>query len=165
MDWIAFSRVSYVSTPGEVSFAPFSMMNYGYTTACIAPLKGCLTNMEMGCWWFGCGDEPQIFSNSSVVCWFLTLKFTFFRSVAKGCPLYVIGATLLQMCQRLLATLWQICLQGSEGMGNPLKNAQRVFGTFVNSTHLPEGCQYPLVLCQRVLMNVKSSLQRVLDKL
>jgi hypothetical protein len=31
-------------------------------------------------------------------------------------------------------------LQGSEGLGKPLKNTQRVLATFVNSTHLPEGC-------------------------
>jgi hypothetical protein len=40
----------------------------------------------------------------------------------KVASLYVIGATLLQLCQRMLAAVLQICYRGSEGNGNPLAN-------------------------------------------
>jgi hypothetical protein len=36
---------------------------------------------------------------------------------------------------------------------------------FANSTYLPEGCQYPLILGQRVLITLWSNCQRVLDNL
>jgi hypothetical protein len=37
--------------------------------------------------------------------------------------------------------------------------------TFANSTYLPEGCQHPLILGQRVLIALQSNGQRVLDNL
>jgi hypothetical protein len=36
---------------------------------------------------------------------------------------------------------------------------------FANSTDLPEGSQYPLILCQRVLISLLNIFQRVLDNL
>jgi hypothetical protein len=50
-----------------------------------------------------------------------------------------------------LATLWQIL--------------QRVMATFANSTYLPEDCQHPLILDQRVFITLQNSCQRVLDNL
>jgi hypothetical protein len=35
--------------------------------------------------------------------------------------------------------------------------------TFANSTYLPEGCQYRLILGQRVLITLQNCCQRVLD--
>jgi hypothetical protein len=53
--------------------------------------------------------------------------------------------------KRVLATLWKI--------------HQRVLATFANSTYLPEGCQHPLIIGQRVLLTLQSNFQRVLDNL
>jgi hypothetical protein len=50
-------------------------------------------------------------------------------------------------------------------LGNPLTNSQRVLATFVSSTYLPEGCQHPLILSQRVMITLQSNFQRVLDNL
>jgi hypothetical protein len=36
--------------------------------------------------------------------------------------------------------------------------------TFANSKYFPEGCQYSLILGQRVLITLQSSFQKVLDK-
>jgi hypothetical protein len=62
-------------------------------------------------------------------------------------------------------------------VGNPLENLSQgarghwqLSGKFVigcqrfsNSTYLSEGCQYPLIFCQRVLITFQSSWQRVLE--
>ncbi len=108
------------------------------------------------------------------------MNFTFYRGIAERLPFcvqlgqpscncaigcwqtsgkFVTGgkrelATLLQICYRVfevLATLWQI--------------SQRVLAAFANSTYLPEGCQHPLILGQRVLITLQSSCQRVWDNL
>ncbi len=59
----------------------------------------------------------------SVTSWFSTLNFLLslvvFHRVAS---LFAVRATSLQMFKRLLATLWQICYRGSEGIGSPLAN-------------------------------------------
>ncbi len=66
---------------------------------------------EMGCWWNGLmkhhlvGDEPLIVRKLSCFLVF-TFEFYFLQSYCtKVALLYVIGATLWKMCQRLLATL------------------------------------------------------------
>jgi hypothetical protein len=101
------------------------------------------------------GDEPRIV--------FFYLNFTFFRVIERRLPpLRAIRATLLQIYHRLLATLWQICYRRkrvyatlwqifhrvSEVIGNPLANSSEVLATFMNSTYLPEGYQYPLILAR-----------------
>jgi hypothetical protein len=53
----------------------------------------------------------------------------------------------------------------SEVIGNPLTNSPDGIGNFANSTYLPEGCQHPLILGQRVLITLQSNCQRVLDSL
>ncbi len=94
--------------------------------------------------------------------------------------MYVIGVNLLQMCNRLLATLWQICYRGVRGHWQPSGKFvigcqrylatlwqihQRVLATFANSIYLPEGYQHSLILGQRVLVTLQSSCQRALDNL
>ncbi len=88
------------------------------------------------------------------------------RYCTKVAPLCAPGATLLQMCHRLLATLWQIFYKGCPRLLATLwQIPQRVLATFANSTYLPEGCQHPLILGQRVLIILQSNFQRVLDNL
>jgi hypothetical protein len=41
----------------------------------------------------------------------------------KAAPWYVNVSSLLKMFQRLLVTLWVICQEVSEGIGNPLENS------------------------------------------
>jgi hypothetical protein len=55
------------------------------------------------------------------------------------------------MCQRVLVTLRQI--------------PQKLLATFAKSTILSENCQYPLILCQRALSSLRSSLERVFNNL
>jgi hypothetical protein len=67
------------------------------------------------------GDETIIDFKTCLL--FLAFKFEFYflqRYCTKVALLYVIGETLLQMYQRLLATLWQIYYRGSEDIGNHL---------------------------------------------
>jgi hypothetical protein len=121
-------------------------------------------------------DEPLIVF-TTIHC-FLVFNFEFYvlqRYCTKVAPLCAIGAILLQMCLRLLATfwkncyrgkrvlatLWQICNRVSEVLGNLWQIPQRELATFANSNYLPEGCQHPLILGQRVLITLKSNCQRV----
>jgi hypothetical protein len=53
----------------------------------------------------------------------------------------------------------------SEVIGNLLTNPSEGLATFANSTYMPKGCQYPLILCQRVLIALHNSCQRVMDNL
>jgi hypothetical protein len=46
----------------------------------------------------------------------------------------------------------------SEVIGNPLTNPS---GNFANCTYLPEGCQYPLILGQRVLITSRAVVKEV----
>ncbi len=104
---------------------------------------------------------------------FLVFKFEFYflkRYCTNVAFLCAVGARLLECAKscwqpsgkfvtggkRVLATLWQICNRVSEITGNPLKNSPEgtVLATLVNSTYLPQGCQHPLDLGQRVLMSL-----------
>jgi hypothetical protein len=111
------------------------------------------------------GDEPLI----------VLLLIGFYLSILlssevlhRVAPLCAIGAILLQMCHRLLATLWQM-LQGLRGYWQPsgkfVIGYQRLLATFANSTYLQEGCQHPLIFGQRVLITLQSNCQMVLDNL
>jgi hypothetical protein len=78
-------------------------------------------------------------------------------------------ATLLQMCQMLLGTLWhwQSSDKFSTGYQRILATRcqipERALATFENSTYMSGGRQYPLILCQKVLITLQSSCQRVLN--
>ncbi len=83
----------------------------------------------------------------------------------------------LPLCVHLGQLFWNVpkvvsnplanFLQGVRGYRQPsgkfVKVCQRVLATFANSTFLPEGCQHPLILGQRVLIILQSNCQRVLD--
>ncbi len=96
-------------------------------------------------------------------------------------PLCIYSATLLQKCQMLLATLWQICYWGSESIVNWRPSSkyvigcqtilamlwpipQRALATFANSPYPSEGCQCHLILCKRALITLQSSCKRMLNK-
>ncbi len=69
------------------------------------------------------GDDPLIVFIT--ICCFLVFNFKFYflqRCCTKVVPLYVTGATLLQICQKLLTTLCKICYRGSEDIDNLLTN-------------------------------------------
>jgi hypothetical protein len=67
------------------------------------------------------GGEPLTVLSLSISSWFFNLEFQVLQEFCrKVASLYVISVTLLQMCLRLLATLWQICSKELEGIGNPL---------------------------------------------
>jgi hypothetical protein len=75
------------------------------------------------------GGEPMIVCKT--FCCHLVVNFEFYflqRYCMKVVPLYAIGATVLQMCQSLLATIKQICYGGSEGIDNPLAICFRIPG-------------------------------------
>jgi hypothetical protein len=55
------------------------------------------------------------------------------------------------------------CCRVSEGIGNPLKFLRGLL-TFGDRIYLSEGCQYPLSICQRVLITLYSILKRHLQK-
>ncbi len=90
-------------------------------------------------------DEPLIVFLIIYCFLVLTLNFTLLREIAL---LDIIGVTLLQMCLRLLATLWQICYRGKRALATLWQifiGCQRllailwqippkVLTTFVNST-------------------------------
>jgi hypothetical protein len=76
----------------------------------------------------------------------LNYEFYFLhRCGKKVAPVYVIGAALLQMCQTLSATLWQICYKGSEGTGNPVANFYRISEDLVFKTHIFVYCRMGLI--------------------
>jgi hypothetical protein len=102
----------------------------------------------------------------------------------KAAPLYVGGSTLLQMYQRLMATLLQnctgcqrvmttllrICYRLSEGKSNPLTNFSKGTGNFcklhmfvrgfqIPTSLFPEGIDYLLISWQRALNNLWRHLQ------
>jgi hypothetical protein len=91
------------------------------------------------------GYEPL--TGFITICCFLVFNFVFYflqRDGTKVAPLCVIGATLLQICHRLLATLrqivtvgkrvwaslWKICHWVSEVIGNPLTNSSEGISNF-----------------------------------
>jgi hypothetical protein len=97
------------------------------------------------------GDETLIFLK--FICCFLVFNFEFYflrRCCRKVASLYVIEATLLQMCQsccnpsgklviggqRVFATLWPIFYWESEVIGNPLTNSSEVVLTILQILHI-----------------------------
>ncbi len=78
--------------------------------------------------------EPMLILKLSVASWFISLKFIFFRAIEQRLFLYIyiIGATLLKMCQRLIETLWHIRYRGQRDWhtsGKSSKGRQRVLAT------------------------------------
>jgi hypothetical protein len=67
-------------------------------------------------------DEPLIVFKTNCRSFVHKIEFYFLQRgiFRKIVTLYVNGATLLQMCKRLFATIWQICHMVSENTGNPL---------------------------------------------
>jgi hypothetical protein len=50
-------------------------------------------------------------------------------------------------CQGVLAIHLQIFNRVSEGIINPLQIPRSILASFANNTNLPQGCQYPLIMC------------------
>jgi hypothetical protein len=110
------------------------------------------------------GNEPLLYN------YMLLLGELYFlqRYCTKVFPLYVIGTTLLQMCDccwqpsgkcvtgsmTVLATLWKICYKVSQVNANPVTNSSEGIGTIckwhifarelpIPSNPWPEGLDYP----------------------
>ncbi len=131
----------------------------------------------MGQWWLlWIGHNQEIVLKLSISSWFLTLNlFSSDEPIAESCPLCMLIGEISFKCgdRGILTALQQKfygCQRLSGGIGNPLTNSSKGFGNFSKCTFLFEvcqnqGCQYLLILCQRVLITPWSSWQRVLDNL
>jgi hypothetical protein len=60
----------------------------------------------------------------------IVFNFEFYFPQRYWLPFVCFWATLLQVCQRLLATLRQICFRVSGGIGNPLIKSLEGIGNF-----------------------------------
>ncbi len=99
---------------------------------------------------------------------FLTLNFNPLGVVAQRLSLDILLGNPFQICQRLLATLWQISYRGQRELANPLANyLQGIRGNWQPSDKFLRVYWHLLQrihICQPVLDN-SSSWQRVLDNL
>jgi hypothetical protein len=126
------------------------------------------------------GDESQLVLYCQLPLGYSLYIFMLWRGIqhyGKVAPWYVNEAILVQMRQRLSATVWQICnryqrvlvtlWQIFTGNTRVLETLwqfpQRVLATFSLSTHLPEGCQHPRSYARvDVLVTLGSISQRLL---